>query len=372
MQISVRSGVDLLKPVWGLADKVSVHRSAFIGALLMILAVHAAAGNRDSDARGSATETPGEIGGVAAPGPTWMPSTLSAHFAGAPDRLSAYSIVPSYTIRRTVPEVRLQFSIADERGRLVTSLTQDDFRILDNQATVRHILNFSRLDDLPLQLGLLLDVSDSVQKSVLREKLAAQSFLQMVLRPQTDRAFLIAFGRDVRLWQTSTGDRTELSQALQRIQQLGYSTNLYDGLYSACARQFPQPARDEAVQRVVLLFSDGEDTDSLHGMTDVIALAQRKEVQIYAISMHASRKLLHGDEVLQQMADQTGGHFYPASTEKDLPAVFAEMQQEMRTQYYVSFRPQQETPGFHELRLESTGPQKLRVHARQGYYFDAP
>ncbi len=350
-----------------------MYRRAFIVALLMILAVQVAAENRDSGAPDSTTDTPDEIAAAAVGGQAWMPSTFSARLAGVPAvRSSAYSILPPYTIRRTVPEVRLQFSVVDERGRSVTSLTQDDFRILDNHAAVRQIRNFSRLDDLPLQLGLLLDVSDSVQKTVLREKLAAQSFLQLVLQPHTDRAFLIAFGRDVRLWQTPTGDPTELSQALQRIQQLGYSTSLYDGLYSACAAQFPQPDGYEPVQRVVLVFSDGADTGSLHGMTDVITLAQRKEIQIYAVSIHASRKLSQGDEVLQQMADQTGGHFYPASTEKDLPAVFAEMQQEMRTQYYVSFRPQQETPGFHELRLESTGSQKLSVHVRQGYYFDAP
>lgn len=287
-------------------------------------------------------------------------------------RMAAYSILPSYTIRRTVPEVRLQFSVADERGRLVTSLTQDDVRILDNQAAVRQVRNFARMDDLPLQLGLLLDVSDSVQKTILREKLGAQFFLQQVLRPQTDRAFLMAFGRDVRLWQASTGDRAELSHAVQQIEQEGYATNLYDGLFAACFSQFSSLAGYETAQRVIVVFSDGEDTGSLHGMTDVIALTQRREIQIYAISIHATRRRLHGDEVLQQLADQTGGRFYSAATEKGLSAIFAEMEQQMRTQYYVSFRPQQETPGFHELRLESTGAQKLRVRARQGYYFDAP
>jgi len=286
--------------------------------------------------------------------------------------MAAYSIYPSYTIRRTVPEVRLQFSVADERGRLVTSLTQDDFRILDNHLPVPRIQQFSRMEDLPLQFGLLLDVSDSVQKTVFREKLAAQSFVRQVLRPQTDRAFLMAFGRDVKLWQSSTGDRTELSQALQRIQQLGYATNLYDGLFGACFGQFPELADHELAQRIIVVFSDGEDTGSLHDMPDVIALAQRREIQIYAVSVHATRRLSHGDDVLQRLADETGGRFYLASTDSDFPAIFAEMEQQMRTQYYVSFRPQKETPGFHELRLELTGPQKLHVRARQGYYFDAP
>ena len=287
-------------------------------------------------------------------------------------RMAAYSVYPSYTIRRTVPEVGLQFSVTDERGRLVTSLTQDDFRILDNKSAVQRIRQFTRMDDLPLQLGLLLDVSDSVQKTVSGEKQATQLFLQQVLRPQTDRAFLMAFGRDVKLWQSSTGDRAELTRSLQHIQQVGYTTNLYDGLFVACSDQFPQLDRRELAQRAIVLFSDGDDTDSLHVMQDVIALAQRSEIQIYAVSVHPSRTALAGDEVLRRLADSTGGRFYVANSEKDFRAIFAEMEQQMRTQYFVSFRPQQDTPGFHALYLELTGSQKLRVRARQGYYFEAP
>jgi VWFA-related protein len=286
--------------------------------------------------------------------------------------MAACSDYPSYTIRRTAPEVRLQFTVADERGQLITNLSASDFRIFDNQSAVHQIRQFSHLEDLPLQVGLLLDVSDSVQKAVFHESLATQYLVRNVLRPETDRAFLMAFGLDVRLWQSSTGEPAELSQALQRIQQLGYATNLYDGLFAACFRQFPLPETSELAQRVVVLFSDGEDTGSLHSMTDVITLAQRNEIQIYAVSVHARRKFSPGDAVLQRLAGETGGQFFVAGADKDFPAIFAEMEQQMRTQYYVSFRPEHETPGFHALRLEMTGSQKLHVRARQGYYFEAP
>jgi hypothetical protein len=76
--------------------------------------------------------------------------------------------------------------------------------------------------------------------------------------------------------------------------------------------------------------------------------------------------------VLQRLADETGGRSYVAASDKDFPAVFAEMEQQMRTQYAISFLPQQETPGFHSLRLELTGPLRMHVHSRQGYYFVAP
>ena len=92
----------------------------------------------------------------------------------------AKSIFPVYTIRRTVPEVRFQFSVADEHGRLVTGLSANDVRIFDNQSVVQRIRQFSRMEDLPLQLGILLDVSDSVQKNVAHEKRAAQVLVQQV------------------------------------------------------------------------------------------------------------------------------------------------------------------------------------------------
>ena len=284
----------------------------------------------------------------------------------------AKSIFPVYTIRRTVPEVRFQFNVADEHGRLVTGLSANDVRIFDNQSVVQRIRQFSRMEDLPLQLGILLDVSDSVQKNVAHEKRAAQVLVQQVLRSQTDRAFLMGFGHDVKIWQPSTGDSTAIRYALERIQQLGYTTNLYDGLFTACSSQFPQTGEQDVAQRVIVLFSDGEDTGSLHEVQAVIALAQRNEIQIFALSAHARHKFAPGDVVLQRLADETGGRFYVAATDKEVPAIFAEMEQQMRTQYSVSFQPEQLMPGFHALRLEVTTPQNMRVRARQGYYFDAP
>ena len=284
----------------------------------------------------------------------------------------ASTVVPGYTIRHTVPEVRLQFSVADERGRLITDLCAADVRILDDDETMARIRQFSRTDNLPLQVGLLLDVSDSVQKSISHEKLASQFFVGRVFRPQTDHAFLMAFGREVRLWQTSTGDRNVLRDALDRVRQIGYVTSLYDSVYDACLHQFPDSGRGELVQRIIVLFSDGEDTGSLHGLSDAISQAQRHEIQIYALSMHPRQKYSPGDAVLRRMAEETGGELYVVNSDKDLGAAFAGMESQMRTQYSVSFPPERTTPGFHELRIETTTKPHLVVHARQGYYFDAP
>ena len=82
----------------------------------------------------------------------------------------------------------------------------------------------------------------------------------------------------------------------------------------------------------------------------------------------ARNRVPRSDAVLQRLADETGGRFYVAQSSKDLEGAFAQIEQELRTQYYVSFPPQQETPGFHRLQVDVRAPQKLQVHARQGYY----
>ena len=108
--------------------------------------------------------------------------------------IGSNSATPEYTIRKTVPEVRLQFTVADERGRLIPDLTQSDIRILDDHVPVPTIQQFEKISDLPLRLGLVLDVSDSMKKVILQEKAVALSFLHNVVRPGTDRAFVMSFG----------------------------------------------------------------------------------------------------------------------------------------------------------------------------------
>ena len=96
---------------------------------------------------------------------------------------------PGYTFRREVPEVRLQFTVADDQGRLMQNLSSADVRVLDDQSPVPRFTDFERDDNLPLRLGIILDTSDSVKRVLPDEKTAARSFLDRVMRPQSDNAF---------------------------------------------------------------------------------------------------------------------------------------------------------------------------------------
>ncbi len=276
---------------------------------------------------------------------------------------------PGYTFRRDVPEVRLQFTVADEQGRVVQDLSPDEVRIFDNQSPVARFSDFERAQDLPLQLGLILDTSDSVKRVLPEEKAAAVNFLQQIMRPQSDTAFVMGFGGDIKLWQDSTANRQELIDAIARLKQPGWGTRFFDALYSACDGRLSQPRATASWCIVPLWFSPTVTTRrAFTAWATSIAAAQRNEIQIYALTIHPLGATDRGDRILQRLADATGGRLYVAPSSRDLGAAFAQIEQDLRTQYYVSFPPQQATPGYHALRIEVRPAQKLEVHARQGYY----
>ena len=278
------------------------------------------------------------------------------------------SAVPTYTIRRIVPEVRLQFSVADEHGRLLRNLSAEDIRILEDQSPVTRLVDFARDENLPLRLGIILDVSDSVKRALPEEKEAAIEFLDRALRSQADRAFVMAFGGTFQVWQRITSDRARLLQAVSQAHQPEWGTVLFDAVYSACIDQMANADDSIYRHRAIVVLSDGNDTHSLRALPDVIAAAQRSEIQVYALTLHLKGLRPAGDTNLQRLADETGGGFFVAQSPRELRSAFAEIEQEMRTQYSVSFPPQDSTPGFHALRVEVQSPQKVRVHARRGYY----
>ena len=275
---------------------------------------------------------------------------------------------PGYTFSHDVPEVRLQFAVSDQQGRLVQDLKPADIRILDDQQPVGRLTDFERDDNLPLQLGIMVDTSDSVRRVLPDEKTAASAFLDRVLRPESDTAFVMAFGGTIKVWQGATADRQQLAGAISRLKQPGWGTRFLDALYSACTSQFSGRDRTQQVHRAIVVLSDGDDTDSLRNLAEVVAAAQRSEIQIYGLTISAKKSREdRGDMILQRLTAATGGRVYIAASSKDLDSAFSQIEQDLRTQYYVSFPPQS-TQGFHALRVEVPGLRNLEVHARQGYY----
>ena len=361
-----------LKLLLALADIYLVQKFMLIGGLSLALCGATLVGvgewasgrfsNAEPEGRPSApapasSSMPSRVAGMA-PLPPALPDTS--------DHLPANS--PGYTFRRDIPEVRVQFTVADQQGRAIRDVASSDVRVYDNQAPVGSFNEFEREDNLPLQVGLLIDTSDSVKRVLPEEKAAAARFLERVLRPQDDTAFVMGVGGEFKLWQAPTADRLALLEAIHCVQEPGWGTRFYDALYSALDERIAVPANGQLQHQALVILSDGDDNQSVHDLRDVMAAAIRSEAQIYALTIRPRKTAARGDGVLQRLAEATGGRVYYARSSKELDGAFAQIEQELRTQYYVSFSPQQATPGFHSLRVEVHAPHALQVHARQGYY----
>ncbi len=140
---------------------------------------------------------------------------------------------PILTIKKRVDEVNVLFIATDRHGKFVRNLNQTDFSIFDDHKPVQSILNFRRETDLPIELGLLMDVSGSVEGRFGFEKDAAIGFLQHVIRPSYDHAFVVGFNKESHLTQDFTDQVTLLAAGVQRLNN-GGGTALYDAIYKAC------------------------------------------------------------------------------------------------------------------------------------------
>jgi Ca-activated chloride channel family protein len=203
------------------------------------------------------------------------------------------------------------------------------------------------------------------------QKAAAARFLMRVMRPGTDSAFVIGFGGDMTVWRAPTGDLTEMASALESMRGPGWGTRLYDAVYAACGEQFQLKSGGGSVRRAIVLLSDGDDTDSLRSLSDAIGIALRNEVQIYALAIRPGNTPYRGDLVMQHIAEATGARMYVARSSRELDSAFSQIEQNLRTQYGLSFSPQQPTAGYHSIRLELRDP-NAEVHARQGYFVAGP
>ena len=153
-------------------------------------------------------------------------STLSVD-SGSPaafsDSITDAADEPILTIKKRVDEVNVLFIATDRRGKFVRNLNQNDFSIFDDHKPVESILNFRRETDLPIELGLLMDVSGSVQGRFGFEKDAATGFLQHIIRPGYDRAFVVGFNKESRLTQDFTDQVPLLAAGVQRLSNGGRS-----------------------------------------------------------------------------------------------------------------------------------------------------
>ncbi|HXY16197.1 MAG TPA: VWA domain-containing protein [Terriglobales bacterium] len=272
------------------------------------------------------------------------------------------------TIKKRVNEVNLLFIATDKHGKFVRNLSADDFSILDDHKPPQSIVNFRSETDLPLELGLLIDTSGSVRTRFDFEQESAIDFLQQTLRPHFDRAFVMGFNSHTTVMQDFTDDNVLLRVGIHRLQN-GGGTALYDAIYRACRNKLMKDQEDHPVRRAIVVVSDGEDNQSEVSEGQAIEMAQRAEVIIYAISTDDSGLILRGDTILQQLADATGGRAFFPFKMKDIKSSFSAIEDELRSQYIISYHPADFEADGRYRPIEITALKKdLQVRARKGYY----
>lgn len=272
-------------------------------------------------------------------------------------------------IRVGINEVNVVFTVTDKHGKRVTDLKEADFRIVDDSKPAVEIRSFHAETNLPLQVGLLIDASSSVRDRFKFEQESAIEFLNQTVRKRYDQAFVVGFDVTPEVTQDFTDDTEKLAQGVRALRP-GGGTALYDALYYACRDKLLKEPQNGPTRRAIILLSDGEDNQSHVTREEAIEMAQRAEAIIYTISTNVSGTKGAGDKVLERMADATGGRaFFPFQI-RDVTNAFAEIQEELRSQYAVSYKPADfKSDGhFRTIEIVASDRKNYRVRARRGYY----
>ena len=302
---------------------------------------------------------------AATPSPQSAPDSGTPHLEDPP-RSNADDSVP--VIVRFANEVRVIFTVTDKHGRYIKDLKQNDFRVLDDHKPADRINSFHSETDLPLQVGLLIDASNSIRDRFKFEQEAAIEFLNSIIRPAYDQAMTVGFDSTPDVTQDFT-DNTELLSKGVRALKAGGGTAMYDALYSACRDHLMTHEQKGPVRRAIILLSDGDDNSSHVTREEAIEMAQRAEVIVYTISTNITGSKTKSDKVLERIADATGGRaFFPFQI-RDVSDAFASIQDELRSQYAMTYRPADLVSDGRFRTIEILAQQKgLHVRTRKGYF----
>jgi Ca-activated chloride channel family protein len=273
------------------------------------------------------------------------------------------------TIRSTVNEVNVVFTVTDKHGHYVKDLKKDNFKVVDDNKPATEIRSFHAEANLPLEVGLLVDASNSVRDRFKFEQQAAVEFLNQTIRPKYDEAFVVGFDVTPEVTQDFT-DNTEMLSVGVRSLRPGGGTAMYDALYFACRDKLMKAQHRGPVRRAIILLSDGDDNQSHVTREEAIEMAQRADVIVYTISTNLSGAGHRGDKVLERIAEATGGRAYVPFQITEVANAFAAIQEELRSQYALSYKPADFVSDgrYRSIEILALGQKGLRVRSRHGYY----
>lgn len=325
---------------------------------------------------------------------------------------------PTYKVNVNV--VNVLASVRDRDGKLVSDLSKDDF-ILEEDGRPQEIRYFTRQTEMPLKIGLLIDTSMSQRSLLEEEQSASYQFLDQVLRPDRDHAFIIRFDTEAELLQDLTNSRSLLQDALDGLDALsplrrirernrdqnpfnafpqvwpgqrrptipipvpgsggqrkpgvpptmqGFGTVLFDSVFLACDEILKQ----QEGRKAIVLISDGVDFNSKLSENEATEAAHYADAIIYSIRYFDPNIYMGGNQgsrgiiVLSALAKKTGGRMFEISGKLTLRDIYAQIQEELRNQYNLGYAPTNlKGTGFRQIRLR-TRDGKYVVRTRAGYY----
>lgn len=279
----------------------------------------------------------------------------------------------------------------DRQRRFVTTLRQEDVRVFED-GVEQQLTTFQRETDTPLSIAVVVDTSKSQERTLPDEKAAALAFFDSVLRPGRDSAAVISFTGRPYLRQPLTGDASVLRASVESLvvefpeddptctlrdhltvaQDPRCWSAIWDAVWASIkdvlAHTTPQS------RRAVILLSDGDDTTSLTKKDELIDFAVRSNAVVYSIGIGDRQRYDVDEGALKKVSERTGGRAFFPETRAELDAAFAQINQELRSQYLIAYTPsnRRRDGSFRRVRVELTNPalkkQKLRLIYREGYY----
>jgi VWFA-related protein len=315
---------------------------------------------------------------------------------GQPPRTPATQPAKSSSTSSDEDVVRVDTDLAtilltaiDKDRRFVTSLRKEDVSVMEDNAP-QEVTIFERETDLPLSLAILIDTSRSEERPLPDEKIAARTFVDSIIRPDRDHAAVITFTGEATLEQPLTNDLEKLRGAIKRI-ELGVPpenpdcegnisfereprcfTGVWDAIWVTVDEVLSQTP--EHTRRAIILLSDGDSTSGVTKRQEAIDFAIKNNVVIYSIGIGDPEEYQIADDALRKISEKTGGRAFFPEDKPALDAAFAQIQQELRSQYLIAYQPsnRKRDGSFRQVRVEIVNPelrkQKLRLLYRQGYY----
>jgi Ca-activated chloride channel family protein len=270
------------------------------------------------------------------------------------------------TFRSGTQLVSLFATVVDAQKRLVPSLVKDDFEVFDNDKP--QPIAFFQNEAQPITVIVMLDTSGSMTGSIPLLRAAAEQFLIRLL--PDDKGRVGAFNDKIQLLGQFTGDRDALVSDVKEL-DYGNGTRLWDAVLVCLDELRPLQGR-----RVILVFTDGDDTESRAHLGTVIERARADEVMVYAIGLESNyfngQRMIRTkpDSGLRKIADETGGGYFELEKTADLAPTFTRVAQELHSQYVIAFTPPQLDGRVHKLALKVKQP-GMAARARRSYVADA-